>query len=176
MNTGISPGAKWFTLCLPFFQYLFFHCKFTISISVSVCRCKSKVQFRFAAANLRWCKDSASREERKELAQFSFPRRRLSYSKIVQGKRKETNLFDFALPNRRLSYSKIVQGERKEKSPVQYRTLSQIGQLITCPTFWGHFSGMSPLYAMKDDSSPISKLIYVGICRTVDDDFVRVSA
>ena len=43
MNTGISPGAKWFTLCLPFFQYLFFHCKFTISISVSVCRCKSKV-------------------------------------------------------------------------------------------------------------------------------------
>ena len=43
MNTGISPDAKWFTLCLPFFQYLFFHCKFTISISVSVCRCKSKV-------------------------------------------------------------------------------------------------------------------------------------
>ena len=43
MNTGIPPGAKWFTLCLPFFQYLFFHCKFTISISVSVCRCKSKV-------------------------------------------------------------------------------------------------------------------------------------
>ena len=36
--------------------------------------------------------------------------------------------------------------------------------------------GMSPLYAMKDDSSPISELIYVGICRTVDDDFVRVSA
>ena len=34
----------------------------------------------------------------------------------------------------------------------------------------------SPLYAMKDDSSPISELIYVGICRTVDDDFVRVSA
>ena len=36
--------------------------------------------------------------------------------------------------------------------------------------------GMSPLYAMKDNSSPISELIYIGICRTVDDDFVRVSA
>ena len=50
MNTGISPGAKWFTLCLPFFQYLFFHCKFTISISVSVCRCKSKVGAKIVQA------------------------------------------------------------------------------------------------------------------------------
>ena len=31
-----------------------------------------------------FCKDSASREKRKELAQFSFPRRSLSYQKIVQ--------------------------------------------------------------------------------------------
>lgn len=50
MNTGISPGAKWFTLCLPFFQYLFFHCKFTISISVSVSRCKSKVGAKIVQA------------------------------------------------------------------------------------------------------------------------------
>ena len=35
---------------------------------------------------------------------------------------------------------------------------------------------LKELYAMKDDSSPISELIYVGICCTVDDDFVRVSA
>jgi len=53
MNTGISPGAKWFTLCLPFFQYLFFHCKFTISISVSVCRCKSKVGAKIVQAEMK---------------------------------------------------------------------------------------------------------------------------
>ncbi len=57
------------------------------------------------------------------------------------------NLFDFALPNRRL--------------------LNVKAGASRC--------GMSPLYAMKDNSSPISELIYVGICRTVDDDFVRVS-
>ena len=68
-------------------------------------------------------KDSASREERKELARFSFPNCRL---------------------------------------------LNVKAEAFRC--------GMSPLYAMKDNSSPISELIYVGICRTVDDDFVRVSA
>jgi len=35
-----------------------------------------------------FCKDSASREERKELARISFPRRRLFYEKIVQAERK----------------------------------------------------------------------------------------
>ena len=77
MNTGISPGAKWFTLCLPFFQYLFFHCKFTISISVSVCRCKSKVQFRFAAANLR-CVQSYRKE-------FDFKKNSLRDSRDFRG-------------------------------------------------------------------------------------------
>ncbi len=43
MKTGITPAAKWVTLCLPFFQYLFF----TANLSFLF-------QFRFAAANLRW--------------------------------------------------------------------------------------------------------------------------
>ena len=41
------------------------------------------------------CKDSASREERKELTRFSFPRRSLFYEKIVQAERKEKSLLDF---------------------------------------------------------------------------------
>jgi hypothetical protein len=42
-----------------------------------------------------FCKDSASREERKELARISFPRRRLFYEKIVQAERKEKSLLEF---------------------------------------------------------------------------------
>ena len=35
-----------------------------------------------------------------------------------------------------------IKSRLKGKSPVQYRTLSQIGQLITCPTFLGHFKAL----------------------------------
>lgn len=45
MKTGITPAAKWVTLCLPFFQYLFF----TANLSFLF-------QFRFASANLRYRK------------------------------------------------------------------------------------------------------------------------
>ncbi len=55
MKTGITHSAKWCTLCLPFFQYLFFHCKFIISISVSVCRCKSKVEAKHSAPKCYKC-------------------------------------------------------------------------------------------------------------------------
>ncbi len=43
INTGITPNAKWFTLCLPFFQYLFFTANLPFLF-----------QFRFADANLRY--------------------------------------------------------------------------------------------------------------------------
>lgn len=46
MKTGITPIAKWFTLCLPFFQYLFFTANLPFLF-----------QFRFAAANLRYRND-----------------------------------------------------------------------------------------------------------------------
>jgi hypothetical protein len=46
INTGLTLAAKWFTLCFPFFQYLFF---FTANLPILF-------YFRFAAANLRCCK------------------------------------------------------------------------------------------------------------------------
>ena len=79
MNTGISPGAKWFTLCLPFFQYLFFHCKFTISISVSVCRCKSKVDAKIVQAERK-----TVQAERKMKFTSIFPRRSRFYPRAKQ--------------------------------------------------------------------------------------------
>lgn len=58
MNTGIAPDAKWFTLCLPFFQYLFFTANLSFLFLV-----------RFAAANLRYdeIKDIAQRYDTKIL-------------------------------------------------------------------------------------------------------------
>ena len=74
-----------------------------------------------------------------------------------------------------LSKDSASREERKESGAIPNSFSNRIVNNLS--NFLGSLHcGMSPLYAMKDDSSPISELIYVGICRTVDDDFVRVSA
>jgi len=53
-----------------------------------------KVNFRHFGKKS-FCKDSASREKKKELARFFLRRRRLSYGKIVQAERRKKSLLDF---------------------------------------------------------------------------------
>ncbi|MBD9160278.1 MAG: hypothetical protein EGP67_03015 [Bacteroidales bacterium] len=65
-----------------------------------------------------FCKDSASREERKELARISFPRRRLFYEKIVQAERKTVQAerkmkFTSIFPRRRRFYARAKQTRLK---------------------------------------------------------------
>ena len=77
----------------------------------------SKINFRHFGKKS-FCKDSASREKKKELARFFLPRRRLSYGKIVQAGK--NNVLAVFLPRRRLSYGKMVQAERRKKSLLDF--------------------------------------------------------